>query len=333
MRCAEEQNGKLTGANFSERQLLEREKEMMMKLIRVLFTVMLFLAGVLLLIHPLRAQTPPKPGNPAQTSTRITVVDAGTAGKPDVVLIPGMASSRAVWDAEAKLLAPNYRLHLVQVNGFAGAPAGGNATGAILPGVVDELHAYISANTMHPAMIGHSMGGLLALMLADKYPADVRKMIIVDSLPFYGLVFDPNATVESVASQGKAVRDQMLAMPDDQFAAMQPMLVTSMVKNAEGQKLVAAGSIASDRAVFANSMLEDLETDLRPEMAKIKTPVLLLYPYDDTLQHDPAKVEALYKSAYAGMPNVTMERIDGSRHFIMYDQPVKMDAAIEEFLK
>src|SRR5580704_11608041 len=142
-----------------------------MKVFRLLFTVLLFLAGVLLLIHPLRAQTPPKPGNPApaQMLTHITVIDAGTAGKPDVVLIPGMASSRAVWDAEVKLLAPNYRLHLVQVNGFGGVPAGGNATGAILPGVVEDLHVYIEAQPMHPAVIGHSMGGLLALMLADKY--------------------------------------------------------------------------------------------------------------------------------------------------------------------
>jgi pimeloyl-ACP methyl ester carboxylesterase len=306
-----------------------------MKVFRLLFTVLLFLAGVLLLIHPLRAQTPSKPGNPAPTMmlTRITVVDAGTAGKPDVVLIPGMASSRAVWDAEVKLLAPNYRLHLVQVNGFGGVPAGGNATGAILPGVVEDLHVYIEAQPMHPAVIGHSMGGLLALMLADKYPADVRKMIIVDSLPFYGLVFDPNATVESVASQGKAVRDQMIALPQDQFEMAIPMQVANLVMNSDGQKQVAAMSIASDRAVFANSMLEDLQTDLRPEMAKIKTPALLLYPYDDTLQHDPAKVEALYKSAYAGMPNVTMVRIDGSRHFVMYDQPAKMDASIEGFLK
>jgi pimeloyl-ACP methyl ester carboxylesterase len=30
---------------------------------------------------------------------------------------------------------------------------------------------------------------------------------------------------------------------------------------------------------------------------------------------------------------VKIVRIDGSRHFIMYDQPAKMDAAIEEFLK
>ena len=312
-----------------------------MKVVRWMFTLILFVAGVLLLIHPLRGQTPRPPGHPAPTMmlTRITVVDAGTAGKPDVVLIPGMGSSRAVWDAESKLLAPNYRLHLVQLNGFAGAPPRGNATApgvasAILPGVVEDLHAYIETQLMHPAVVGHSMGGLLALMLADKYPADVRKLVIVDTLPFYGMVFDPNATVDSVAAQGKAIHDQLLALPagpvrgdDSDFDS------GSLVKNSDGQKLVAGMSIASDRAVFANVMLEDLQTDLRPEMAKIKTPALLLYPYDASVAPDPTGIVAVYVGAYKAMPNVKLVRIDDSRHFIMYDQPAKMDAVTEEFLK
>jgi len=68
-------------------------------------------------------------------------------------------------------------------------------------------------------------------------------------------------------------------------------------------------------------------------LAKIKTPMLLVYPYDATLQKDEAAYDALYKSSYAGMPNVTLVRVDGSRHFIMYDQPAKLDAAVEGFLK
>jgi pimeloyl-ACP methyl ester carboxylesterase len=96
-----------------------------------------------------------------------------------------------VWDAEVKLLAPNYRLHLVQVAGFAGAPAGPNAAAGMLPGIVEELHGYISATQMRPVVVGHSMGGLLAMMLAEKYPADVKKMVIVDTLPFYALLSSP----------------------------------------------------------------------------------------------------------------------------------------------
>lgn len=300
-----------------------------MKALRVLVVLACVLGGIALLCAPSHAQAP-KPFTP----TRFTVTDTGTVGKPDVVLVPGLASSKAVWDGEAKLLAPNYRLHIVQVNGFAGAPAGPNATGAFLVPVVEELHAYIVANKIHPMVMGHSLGGLLTLMLADKHPEDVSKMILVDSLPFYAVVFNPAATVDKVKPQAEAMRQQLIAAPADQFAALQPTLVEGMVKNEDARKLVAASSIASDRTVFANAMYEDLQTDLRGDVATIKTPMLLLYPYDATAQGaDPAKVDAIYTTAYAAKPNVKLVRIDDSRHFIMYDQPKKLDAAVESFLK
>jgi len=303
-----------------------------MKVLRVLGTLGFLVAGILLLVMPSHAMEPVKPV--VFEPTRFTVRDAGTVNKPDVILIPGLASSASVWDAEAKLLAPNYRLHVVQVRGFAGAAAGPNATGPMLPGVVEELHKYIVQAKMHPVVIGHSLGGLMTLMLADAHPEDVTKIVIVDSLPFYGMVFDPNATVEAVAPQAKVFRDQIVAMPADQFAAMQPMIVKGMVKDEAGGKAVAASSIASDRAVFANAMFEDFQTDIREDMGKIKTPALLLYPFDPTMPGaDSAKVDALYKGAYASMPNVKIVRIEDSRHFIMYDQPGKMDEAVEVFLK
>jgi pimeloyl-ACP methyl ester carboxylesterase len=303
-----------------------------MKGLQWLATLMLVLAGVMLLVRPMTAHA--QAAATTFVPTRFAVVDAGTVGKPDVVLIPGLGSSRTVWDGEAKLLAPNYRLHLVQVNGFAGAPAGVNASGPMLPGIVEELHAYIAAQGMHPVVVGHSLGGLLALMLADKYPADVRKMVIVDTLPYYAVLFDPNATVATMKPMADQISQRMLAMPADQYAAMQPMIASGMVKDPEGQKLVAAASGASDRAVVVEAMVEDMLTDLRARVATIKTPTLVLYEYDSTAkQPDPATFEATMKAGYKPMPNVTLMRMEGSRHFIMYDQPAKFDAALEEFLK
>jgi pimeloyl-ACP methyl ester carboxylesterase len=135
---------------FRRPTLTNIEKDMNMKALRFLATLAFVLAGIALLIAPSHAA--------GFSPTRFTVTDNGTVNKPDVVLIPGLSSSKAVWDAEAKLLAPNYRLHIVQVGGFAGAPAGPNATGAMLPGIVEELHQYIVAAKMHPVVMGHSLG-------------------------------------------------------------------------------------------------------------------------------------------------------------------------------
>jgi pimeloyl-ACP methyl ester carboxylesterase len=81
-------------------------------------------------------------------------------------------------------------------------------------------------------------------------------------------------------------------------------------------------------------MAEDLTTDLRDDIAMIKTPTLVMFAVDTSAkQPDATQYEALMRSVYKPMPNVTLVKINDSRHFIMYDQPVKMDAAIEGFLK
>jgi pimeloyl-ACP methyl ester carboxylesterase len=291
--------------------------------------LLLLLAGVLLLRKPLFSQTI------TAAPTRFSVVIEGVApGKgTHILLIPGLASSRDVYAAEAKLLTANYRLHLVQIAGFAGEPAGPNATGPILAPVVEQLHQYLADNHLQPIpVIAHSMGGLLALMLAQAHPEDVSKLLIIDTLPFYGLVFNPAATVENVAPQARIMHDQFVAMPNDQFAASQPLFTSRLVISPDGAKAVSASSIASDRTVFANAMLEDLATDVRPQLAAIKTPMTLLYPYEPA-EGSPTDVAALYTNAYAAKPNLQIIRIDDSRHFIMYDQPAAFDKAVQAFLR
>ncbi|HWW96701.1 MAG TPA: alpha/beta hydrolase [Edaphobacter sp.] len=296
-----------------------------------LITVLFLLAGILLLRKPVFGQAI------TAAPTRFSVVIQGVApGKgPDVILIPGLSSSRDVYSAEAKLLTANYRLHLIQIAGFAGDPAGPNATGPILAPVVEQLHQYIVANKLqHPAIVGHSLGGLLGLMLADTHPEDVGKLLIVDSLPFYALVFAPEATVDTVTPQAVAMRDQMLAASPDIFAAIVNQTAGALVLNPEARKLVAANSIASDRTVMTNAMYEDLVTDLRPRLAAIKTPTTLLYPFDaSAVGPDSTKIDTVYTSVYSTMPNLNIHRIDDSRHFIMYDQPAAFDKAVQLFLK
>ena len=279
------------------------------------------------------------PAKTAFVPTRFTVVDAGTPGKPDLLLLPGLSSSRAVWDAEAAKLGPNFRLHLVQMNGFAGQPAGVNAGSTdLLPQWVEALHSYIAATGMHPDVMGHSLGGLLTLMLAAKYPGDVHRLVIVDTLPFYGLMYSPEATVEAVKPYAAAARQQMSAMTDEQWAAMQPVTAAQLSNNPQGQKLIASSSAASDRKVVIEAMVEDLQTDLRPSLASIKAPTLVLYEHDVTLQQpgstDFAGTYAkAVQSSYAALPNVKLVAVDGARHFIMYDKPEKFDAAVEAFLR
>jgi pimeloyl-ACP methyl ester carboxylesterase len=168
-------------------------------------------------------------------SDRIAVTVTGQG--PDVMLIPGLASSGAVWDPTVKQLSGRYRVHVVQVAGFAGAPVGGNAEGPVLDPLVEAVDGYIkSAGLKSPAVIGHSMGGLTGLILARRHPEDLSRLMIVDSLPFYAVLFSPAATVEAVKPQAAAMRDAMAAMSPEVFAGQQALALPRLVKSPEGLK-------------------------------------------------------------------------------------------------
>ncbi len=251
---------------------------------------------------------------------------------PDVILIPGLGSSRDVWAAQAEALAATHRLHLVQINGFAGQPVGAPA-GQVIDPVVEELAQYIEAYTTgEPAIIGHSMGGLTGLMLARRHPERVGRLMIVDSLPFFSAMFNPMATAEGVEPQARGMRDQIAALDDAAFAAQQNMGVGRLVKT-EGRRAEVVGwSVASDRATFTQAMYEVMTTDMRGEVANVQTPITVVYAYDTPMGPE-AMIDGLYRGQYAPASNVSFVRIDGSYHFIMFDQPAAFQAAVADFLR
>ncbi|PZR31662.1 alpha/beta fold hydrolase [Caulobacter segnis] len=271
-------------------------------------------------------------GGRAHAADRMTVTVTGKG--PDVVLIPGLASSSAVWDATVKQLSTSHRVHVVQVAGFAGAPVGGNAEGPVVEPLVEALDGYIKANKLKsPAVIGHSMGGFTGLLLAQRHPEDVGRLMIVDSLPFFSLLFSPTATPDSVKPQAVAMRDATIAMSAEAFASQQAMAAPRYVKSPEGQALMLAWSKASSQSVVGRAMYDLLTTDARPGLAAVKAPTTLLYPYDPSIGAPVTMIEKIYTDAYAGLPGVTLKRVDDSRHFIMLDQPKAFAEAVETFLK
>ena len=262
---------------------------------------------------------------------RITVNVRGKG--PDVVLIPGLASSSAVWDATATRLEGHYRVHIIQVAGFAGSPPRANAQGPVIQPTVDALDAYIKTNRLKaPKVIGHSLGGLMGLMLAVQHPEDTGKLMIVDALPFFSALFGVNDAA-AAATQAAAMRDTILAETQEAYAQGERMFLRTLVKSPEGLQAAIQSAIASDKSVVARALYEDMTTDLRPKLREIKTPVTVLYPWDPLTGMPQAKTDGLYRESFAPLPNKTMVRIDGSFHFIMLDQPEAFAAQVDAFLK
>ena len=272
--------------------------------------------------------------------TRFSVVTVGSG--PDVILIPGLSSPRAVWAATTERLKATHRVHLVQLKGF-GEPAGPNASGAVLQPFVDELAAYIVDRKLkRPAVVGHSMGGLAALMIEADHPGLTGKLLIVDALPFIGPLFGA-ASVEAVRPMADQMRNMVIAnaaktapdftAPNCPASLPAPATPRGMMTNSgQGACLVRYGATASDLRVVAQAMHDDMVTDVGPRLAAIKVPVTMLYPQDDRLLTAAAAAK-IYGDAYARLPSARLVPITGSYHFIMQDQPTRFAAELEAFLK
>lgn len=271
--------------------------------------------------------------------TRITVVEQGAG--PDVVLIPGLSTPRAVWEPLAAQLKDRYRVHLVQIRGF-GDDAGINAEGPVLEPMMKEVADYIDdcitdQGRPAPAVIGHSMGGLTGLMIAARAPHEVGKLMIVDAVPFIGTIFFPGATVAVMKPQAEAMANAMRGQlasgwpegPVSDPGEASPM--GRMSNSATGRIQVSEWTRASDTRVIAQVFYDVMTTDLRGELPQVQAPVTLLYAQDDSAM-PAAMAKAAFEPQYAGTPRFRTEMITGSRHFIMLDQPQAFAKAVEAFL-
>lgn len=253
-------------------------------------------------------------------------------GSP-VILIPGLSSPRATWDGVVPELAKTHSVYLVQVNGFGGDDPRANLQPGILDGVVANLHTLIVSRKLGAApLVGHSLGGLVSLMLARAHPEDVQKALIVDALPFIGVIFAPGATVDALKPQAAMMRNQMAGLYGKPFpdAVGQMIARQNALKPASREKLV-GWSAKADMRVSGQALYEDMTTDLRPELAKIAAPVTVLVPWTDAMGGE-EKVLGLYRAQYAGAPNATIRGVGDSGHFIMLDQPDVFARALAAFL-
>ncbi len=256
---------------------------------------------------------------------------------PPVLLIPGLSSSADVWAGTAAYLAKSYTVYRVQVKGFAASPAApGMDEDGLMDGLTNALASFIKDNDLkQPVIVGHSMGGYLALRLARDHPALISKAMIVDALPFYSVILNPTATVQNMKPIAVNYKAQLIAgakLDESVRRPQQRQMLSYMVTGEDDLGKVVSWAMDSDAAVVGQAVFELMTSDLRGDLASMKTPTLVLAAWASGGPYTKTQMLGYWQSQYAAHTTAKVELMSPARHFIMLDQPGDFVTRVDAFL-
>jgi pimeloyl-ACP methyl ester carboxylesterase len=221
---------------------------------------------------------------------------------PDLVFFHGYTCNLEDWRWTADQLSKSFRILLfdMRCHGRSGKD-GGNL---ILSALTDEAHQLLlGLGIDNPIIVGHSMGGMIALDYGLRYPQSLRALVLAEA----------HTHIDTTAR-----------------------IIGSGVVNEHTQPEIAQ-KINNNMAQGAEFVTEDLFNsllafDVRKQVPKLKMPILFLWG-DRYGELTPDKLPGILEAfGYQDLPNLTAEYIANSHHFIMLEKPEETLQAIQRFL-
>lgn len=245
-------------------------------------------------------------------------------GRP-VIFIPGFACPGGVWDGTVAHLDGEVEAHVLTLAGTAGEPPMPSPS---LATVRDEIERYIVAHELaRPVIVGHSLGGTMALWLAETV-ADLGGIVDVEGAAFLPALNDPSITRESAVAVAKARSDRIAALEPDQLGGFIRQMMGHMFATPEDRDRVVAEAAKSDVATLAAFFAEGYAADLRADLGKIETHVTVIVASPGGA---PEQLQAAWRAQVDAVDGAELVFID-AKHFVMLDQPDRFFGLLDQAL-
>ncbi len=261
------------------------------------------------------------------TEQGIVHYEAYGHGRP-VLLLHGWLNSWALWRNTIELLGQEFRLYALDFLGFG--DSGSRTEEFSVSNFVLMVNEFMDRLAIKKApLVGHSMGGTVALSSAIGFPEKVVKVIVIGS-PIQGSSLSP--LLRMAAYRGWVGLSQKTPALYNVFqAGFLPFLrgyAYLMAKDgkAVGEMLTADVSKLS-AAPFFESIGTLRQTDLRPRLSELQLPVLGIYGKKDIIV-DPKQGNVLKQY----LPTSQIAWFDKSGHFPMIDESARFHETVRNFL-
>ena len=245
-------------------------------------------------------------------------VNAAVWGEgPVLFLFHSLLSDRASFDAIAPRLSKTHRVIVPELPGFGGS----KAVSGGLAATADRMAEAVKEAGGGAIVLGNGYGGFVALQMAIRHPDIASKFILADC----GAAFSEQGR-ESFRTMAAVSKAKGLAAITDvamrrlfapEFQAAHPDLMRDRRE----------AFLKTDPQVLQAACAQLAELDLRPELSKVKMPVLVLVG-----EHDEATPPPMSHELAALLPNARLKVLAGCAHVPQLQAPEVFLDAIADFL-
>lgn len=240
-------------------------------------------------------------------------------GKP-VILLHGWLGSWRYWMPTMEALAQDYRTYALDFWGFGDSDKPGNLYSVDdYVGLVENFMDGLGIP--EASLVGHSLGGVVALRMALEHAERVSKLVLVDT-PIQG---------SALSGSLKLVRSpfsRLLARPSTLIGLWMRALKRVSSDWTEMYDEIVEDTAKLDQAAVQQSVEHILEMDLSGKLGQLYTHALIVYgERDEFVNPDQAQLFANGSKATA-----QVFVLESCRHFPFLDEPSKFNRLLQEFL-
>jgi 3-oxoadipate enol-lactonase len=238
---------------------------------------------------------------------------------PTVVLLHPVGLDSTCWDAQVAALVPGFRVLRVDLRGHGRSDV--PPPPYSLSGFGADVHTLLRQLQLAPAhVIGLSLGGMVAQVLAVEYPADVRSLVLADT----------NSTLPPEARRAMVERGEAAAR-GGMTSALESTLARWFTPSFMGSDVVARVRerlLADDVSGWAAAWHAISELNTEPRLREIRVPTLVIIGEADL------SVPVSRARAMADLiPGAAFHVITGAPHMAPLERPDLFNPPVLEFLR